>query len=148
MNTKILAEDYIRRAKRYLREAENAFSEGDFASTIRRSQECIELSVKSVLRAVGIEFPREHDVSDVLLELNVDMPDWFKEKVPEIARIMSEITPKRGVSMYGLERELRPASDIFSEEDASAELENANEVHSDCDRFVRWWFEDAKNELR
>ena len=87
-------------------------------------------------------------MSDVLLELNVDMPNWFKEKVPEIARIMSEITPKRGVSMYGLERELKPASDIFSEEDASAELENASEVHSDCDRFVRWWFEDAKNELR
>lgn len=41
MNTKILAEDYIRRAGRYLREAENAFSEGDFASTIRRSQECM-----------------------------------------------------------------------------------------------------------
>jgi hypothetical protein len=36
--TKILAEDYIRRAKRYLREAESAFSEGDFASTIRRSK--------------------------------------------------------------------------------------------------------------
>ena len=22
------------------------------------------------------------------------------------------------------------------------EAENANEVHYDCDRFVRWWFED------
>jgi HEPN domain-containing protein len=33
----------------------------------RRAQECIELSVKSVLRAVGVEFPREHDVSDVFL---------------------------------------------------------------------------------
>jgi hypothetical protein len=142
MNTKILAEDYIRKAKRYLREAENACSEGDFASTIRRSQECIELSVKSVLRAVGIEFPKEHDVSEVLLELNVDMPTWFKDKVPEIARIMREITPKRGISMYGLEHELKPASDIFSEEDARVELENANEVHSNCDRFVGWWFED------
>jgi len=36
--------------------------------------------------------------------------------------------------MYGLERELKPASDIFSEEDARAELENADEVHSDCHR--------------
>jgi HEPN domain-containing protein len=142
LNTKILAEDYIRRAMRYLREAENAFSEGDFASTIRRSQECIELSVKSVLRAVGIEFPREHDVSEVLLELDVDMPEWFRDKIHRIAGIMREITPKRGISMYGLERELKPASDIFSEEDARVELKNASEVHFDCDGFVRWWFKD------
>lgn len=142
MNTKILAEDYIRRAGRYLREAENAFSEGDYASTIRRAQECIELSVKSVLRAAGIEFPREHDVSEVLLELDVEMPEWFKAKIPRIAKIMRDITPKRGISMYGLERELKPASAIFSEEDARVELKNASEVHLDCGKFVRWWFKD------
>jgi hypothetical protein len=72
----------------------------------------------------------------------VEIPDWFKDEMPKIAKIMREITPKRGVAMYGLEQELKAASDIFSEEDARTELGNATEVHSTCQRFIKWWFEE------
>jgi HEPN domain-containing protein len=44
----------LRRAERYLREARNAYLEGDFPTAIRRSQESVELSVKAALRLLGI----------------------------------------------------------------------------------------------
>ncbi len=106
MNTKRMAIDYIRIARRCLADAENAFSDGEYAYTSRRAQECIELSAKSVLRAVGIEFPKQHDVSDILEGLEVDMPKWFMREIPVIAGIMREITPKRGCLCTGLRASL------------------------------------------
>lgn len=66
MNTKLMALDYIRRAKSCFRESKAAFDEEDYPMTVRRSQECVELSLKAVLRGIAIEYPREHDVSKAL----------------------------------------------------------------------------------
>jgi HEPN domain-containing protein len=66
VNTRVMAGDYIKRAGRCLREATSAFTEGDYPITVRRSQECVELSLKAVLRGLGIEYPREHEVSGAL----------------------------------------------------------------------------------
>jgi hypothetical protein len=141
MNTKDMAVDYIKRAENCLTECENAFEEDDFARTVRRAQECIELSVKSVLRAIGIEFPKEHDISDLLVTLNFKFPNWFKQKIVKIAKIMAEITPKRGPAMYGFEKELVPPSKIFSKKDGMNARKDAQFVYRYCKKFVNYWFE-------
>jgi HEPN domain-containing protein len=84
LNSRVLAEEYLRRAERYLKEARNAYAEGDFPTTIRRSQESVELSVKAALRLLGIEYPRKHDVSDVLDQIVglEALPGYFREAVP------------------------------------------------------------------
>jgi HEPN domain-containing protein len=66
-----MARDYFYRSKRCLREASASLEDGDYAGAIRRIQEALEMAVKSLLRALAIEYPRTHDVSDVLIE-NVD----------------------------------------------------------------------------
>jgi HEPN domain-containing protein len=83
LNSRALAEEYLRRAERYLREARNAYVEGDFPTAIRRSQESVELSVKVALRLLGIEYPRKHDVSDVLDQIVglEALPGYFREAV-------------------------------------------------------------------
>jgi HEPN domain-containing protein len=43
--------------------AERANSNGNYSYAVRSSQECVELSLKAALRAVGVECPRKHDVS-------------------------------------------------------------------------------------
>jgi HEPN domain-containing protein len=142
MNLYTMAEDYLNRANRCLHEAKDAQNVGDYPMTVRRSQECIELSVKGILRGFGIEFPREHDVSDVLLDLgqsNLEIPFWFVEKINNIARIMREITPKRGPAMYGLEREMKPASELFSKEDGEKALDDAVFVFNNCKRVFEEW---------
>ena len=50
-----MARDYIERARRYAMEADRAFLDGDFPTTVRRAQEALELSVKAVLRYFAIE---------------------------------------------------------------------------------------------
>jgi HEPN domain-containing protein len=142
MNSREMAGDYLQRAERCMIEAENALRERDNPMAVRRSQECIELAIKGILRAAAIEFPREHDVSDVLLDTGwagMGSPKWFVERVPNLARIMREITPKRGPAMYGFEREMRPAKDIFSVEDGVRAIAEARFVLEAARRFLQEW---------
>jgi len=144
MNSREMGRDYLKRAERCGSEAENALQDGDYPMAVRRSQECIELVVKGILRAAAIEFPREHDVSDVFLGTawaSLGAPGWFVQRVPELARIMREITPKRGPAMYGFEREMKPAKDIFSAEDGGRAVGDAKSALETGRRFFQEWRE-------
>lgn len=145
MNTGEMARDHLIWAMGSLDEAKAALAGKDYPRAIRRAQECIELSVKAVLRCLSIEFPREHDVSDVLRELDeaslgeAEFPLWFKEDLPRLADVMEEITPKRGPAMYGFERELRPARGAFASEEGTKAVEDAQFVYDRCSRFLEEW---------
>jgi HEPN domain-containing protein len=142
MNSYEMAEDYLKRAGRCLNEAEGSLQDEDYAMTIRRSQECIEPAIKGILSAVFFEFPREHDVSDVLMHVEwreFGLPDWFVKQVEMLAQIMREITPKRGPAMYGFEREMRPAGTLFSQEDGLKAKEDARFVYEACRQFLDQW---------
>ena len=114
MNNVEMARDYLSRAKRCLREAELALNEGDSPMAVRRAQEALELSVKATLRMLGIEYPKSHDVSDVLLRHRDKLPQPIKEKVENLASLVSELASVRGPAFYGYEREGIPASQAFS----------------------------------
>jgi HEPN domain-containing protein len=43
MNTRLMALDYINRARRCLKESKAAFDDEDYPITVRRGQECVEL---------------------------------------------------------------------------------------------------------
>lgn len=57
MNSREMARGYLQRSIRCIEEAESALSRGDYAGTVRRSQEALELGLKALLRALGIEYP-------------------------------------------------------------------------------------------
>jgi HEPN domain-containing protein len=140
LNTKDMAQDYINTTRSCLREAREASGEGNFSLCVRRAQKCIELSIKAVLRTLAIEFPKEHDVSDILQGLDgFELPDWFKKELPGLASIMRKITPKRGPALYGFERELKPPSEIFSRGDGEDAQRDAEEVYRKCNRFIEEW---------
>ena len=111
-----MARDYITRSRRFLKEAEMALADGDPATSIRRSQEALEMAVKAMLRALGIEYPRSHDVSDVLIECKNSLPESVKLEVEDLATMVSQLASIRGVALYGYEREGIPASKAFSKE--------------------------------
>lgn len=62
-----MAKAYLRQAESRLEDAEDAFDDRNYPYCLRLSQECVELSLKASLRLVGIEYPKIHDVSEVLL---------------------------------------------------------------------------------
>ncbi|MEM0018025.1 MAG: HEPN domain-containing protein [Candidatus Korarchaeum sp.] len=133
-----MALEYMRRASRTLEEARNAFEAADYPLTIRRSQETVELSLKAVLRLLAIEYPREHDVSDVLLEAAKSrrLPEWFMAELDFMAEVSRDLARKRGVAFYGDEQTLRPPSSLFTEEDASSALRDADRVYKNCKKLI------------
>jgi HEPN domain-containing protein len=133
-----MARDYMKRASRTLWESREALKAGDYALTIRRAQETVELSLKSALRFVAVEYPREHDLADILPEiLSIRrLPDWFKAEIPFMASVSRDLAKKRGLAFYGDEGALRPPSSIFSEEDAIRALRDAERVHKNCKRLL------------
>jgi HEPN domain-containing protein len=137
----VLAEEYLRRAERYLKEARNAYAEGDFPTTIRRSQESVELSVKAALRLLGIEYPRKHDVSDVLDQIVglEALPGYFREAVPFVQEVVRRLAMVRGIAMYGDEETLTQPSRIFKGEDALRSVERAERVLDVCRRLFNDW---------
>jgi len=134
-----MALEYISRAKRTLEEASSAFRQEDYALTIRRAQETAELSLKAVLRFLALEYPKEHDVRDVLLVASGSrmLPEWFQSEVESMADASSDLARKRGPALYGDEQAMRPPSQLFSRDDAAKAIEDAERIHRNCDRLIR-----------
>ncbi|MBU4492178.1 MAG: HEPN domain-containing protein [Euryarchaeota archaeon] len=145
MNTKLMAQDYIKRAGRCLKESKDAFNDEDYPITIRRAQECVELSLKAILRSIAVEYPREHDVGDSLEMVKEKFPDWFSSKIPDFIRISKDLSKKRGPALYGYEAQMKTASDIFRRSDAEEALMSAKDIFNSCSRLINDIFGDVSS---
>ena len=74
-----MARDYASRSRWCLGEAQRALEGRNYPICVRRSQEALELATKAVLRYLGLEYPREHDVGEALQEIE-KLPGYLKEK--------------------------------------------------------------------
>ena len=129
----------LKRAGRWLQGAARAFEDGRWDDVVYSAQMSTEHSVKSVLIALGIDFPREHDVSDVFLQLSRrrDLPKWFKEKVDELSQTIAELAEQRGLAGYGFEEGIN--ADYFKDYAPEA-LRKAKQVHELCVRLIEETF--------
>lgn len=139
MRTDELALDYIGRAEITLEEARKAMGGEGHSLAIRRSQETVELSLKAALRYLAIEYPREHDVSDVLLAVKRtrSLPKWFEEKIESMTEVSRDLARKRGPAFYGDERTFTPASQLFTKEEGLRALRDAEEVFEICKKLIK-----------
>ena len=137
MRMDLLAKDYLERARNRVIDATSALARGAYPEVVRYSQECVELSLKAVLRIVGIEYPKVHDVGDILEFHSDRFPEWFKTHILELKRISMDLSQKRGISLYGIERLGKPPSEIFGEKDAKKALNEAKYVYETCYRFFK-----------
>ncbi len=136
-----LALDYLRRAGSRLIDAESAFKRGDYPEIVRYSQEAVELSLKAVLRILGIEYPKVHEVSDILLLYRDNYPEWFSANLDRIMEISKELALKRAPAMYGIEASGKTPSDLFDEDDAEEALKSGRYVHDLCRKFIEEFIE-------
>jgi HEPN domain-containing protein len=131
-----LARDFMARATSRLNSAKVATGRKEYPDVVRYSQECVEFSLKACLRFVGVEYPREHDVSDVLLEVADSFPKWFRNRVEELAGISRNLAVLRGPSTYGEEERGVPPSKLFGQREASAALADAKTVFGSCSKLL------------
>ncbi|MBI1737249.1 MAG: HEPN domain-containing protein [Candidatus Rokubacteria bacterium] len=123
MRNRELAADYVRRADVRLRALDVLFDAASWADVVRESQEALELALKGLLRASGIEPPRIHDVADVLLAERERLPPPLQAEVERLAALSRDLRRDRELAFYGAE-DLTP-SRFYREADATRAREAA-----------------------
>lgn len=123
MKNRDLARDYAKRAEVRLKAVDVLFAEKSWADVVRESQEIVELALKAMLRASGVEPPRIHDVSDILLAERDRLGADLQDQVEALASISRELRRDRELAFYGAE-DLTPTS-FYSKKDAEKAREGA-----------------------
>ena len=134
MNSAI-ARQMLDRAARWLQGAERALEDNRWDDVVYCAQMGVEISVKSVLLSIGIDYPKGHDVSDVFLQL-VDkekVPAWFRKEAPKIADVVAKLAEQRGLAGYGFEQGV--TAEYFRGYAPEA-LRSVKKVHSDCKKLL------------
>lgn len=147
MRNRDMAADYLQEAEVSLRQAELALELRRYNTAVRRAQDCLEFSIKAALRLVGIEYPKEHEVSDVLRSASERFPKWFRAEIDRIARASATLIPKRGLATYGDERRFTPAGELFDRDDALEAMDDARESFEKVKLLLRS-FEKASKKQR
>lgn len=111
-----LARDYVRRATVRVRALDVLFDGESWADVVRESQEVVELTLKGLLLAAGIDPPRIHDVSEVLLAERERLPEGVRSDLEMLTAASRELRRDRELAFYGA-RDLTP-SDFYSRDDA------------------------------
>ena len=96
-----LARDYLRRAKIRVAALDVLFEGESWADVVRESQEVVELTLKGLLRSCGIDPPRVHDVSEVLLAERDRLPAEVACDADSLAQWSRHLRRDRELAFYG-----------------------------------------------
>jgi len=109
-----------------------AFSRGGYSDVVREAQELVELALKGMLRAVGIDPPKVHEVGGALLSNR----DRFPPDLPieELAKASRELRKDRELAFYGAE-DLIPTQ-AYGRADAEEAIAFAEKVMEAARRVI------------
>ncbi|MBI4589438.1 MAG: HEPN domain-containing protein [Candidatus Rokubacteria bacterium] len=92
---------YLIKAQKRLKALAVLRDEGAHSDVVREAQELVELALKGMLRAVGIEPPKFHDVGGLLLEHEVKFSPELRARLPRAAEISKRLRRERELALYG-----------------------------------------------
>lgn len=101
MTNKTLAQSYRIKALKRLKILRVLLNEDAFSDVVREAQEIVELALKGILRQVGVEPPKWHDVGDALIEFSERLPDEVRSHVERMAEISKWLRKEREFAFYG-----------------------------------------------
>ena len=101
MTAEGLAKSYLVKAQKRLKILDVLFQEETYSDVVREAQEIVELALKGLLRHVGIEPPKWHDVSSVLIENKALLPPRALKELTRMTRISKRLRKERELSFYG-----------------------------------------------
>lgn len=112
-------EKLIKEAEDYYLDLLQAYKRKSWNTVIRRAQEIVELSLEGLLKIMGVEYPKVHDIGWLLekiaLEKRVEIE---KETIKRIRKISANLARERSPAFY-MER----AYDKLQTEEAKKEAE-------------------------
>lgn len=132
MTANSLAEAYLEKCVLRLEILHFAFSRGGYSDVVREAQELVELALKGILRAVGIDPPKVHEVGGTLLSNRHRFPADLD--VDELARISRELRKDRELAFYGAD-DLIPTQ-AYGRTDAETAIRFAERVMEAARRII------------
>mgnify|MGYP005835448635 CR=1 FL=1 len=121
-----LARSYFVRARKRWLALQTLMQAEAYPDVVREAQELVELVLKGMLRWVGVDPPKWHDVGSILLEQAAKFPPSLQVELPTLARISLRLRRDREVAFYG-EIDLIPEQ-VFDRAAAQQALDEAHLV--------------------
>lgn len=119
MTATSLAQSYLLKALVRLEVLELFLAKGAFSDVVREAQEAVELTLKAILRQVGVEPPKWHDVGELLVASETRLPKHVRPHVGRMAAISSWLRKERELAFYG-DAEFIPTEEYTREQAAQA----------------------------
>ena len=134
MNNLEIAQEALKRARNWYQSAIRGFEDGRWNDSTYSLQMAVEQALKAILILYGIEYPKQHDISNLYLNLKTHhVPKWFLAKINSHSKILQILVKKRGDAAYGY---VKGITNKDFKEDALIYKEPAQEVINDCDKLI------------
>jgi HEPN domain-containing protein len=130
-----LAQSYFKKSTDRLDILDLLLKKGAYSDVVREAQEIVELCLKGMLRYVGIEPPKYHDVGPLLIEYQGRFKDIAPEEIANLARISRELRKERELAFYG-DIDFIPTKE-YTLKDAKEAIEGANFAVSIAKRMMQ-----------
>src|SRR3989304_222168 len=101
MTNASLAQSYLVKARHRLKILTVLMDDGAYSDVVREAQEVVELALKGMLRQIGVEPPKWHDVGQLLDEHRVRLDPEVRGVVPALVEASGWLRKEREVSFYG-----------------------------------------------
>jgi hypothetical protein len=96
-----LAQSYLAKVEKRLKALAVLNAEAANSDVVREAQELVELALKGMLRAIGVEPPKYHDVGGLLLEHRDKIAPEVREELGRAAEISKRLRKERELAFYG-----------------------------------------------
>ena len=96
-----LAQSYLTKSRLRLGILKYLLDAGGYSDVVREAQEIVELALKGMLRQVGVEPPKWHDVGPLLLEHRSRFPPEVADELDALAAISKWLRREREFAFYG-----------------------------------------------
>lgn len=129
-----LSKSYVIKASKRLAILKVLFESEDYSDVVRESQEIVELAQKAMLRQIGIDPPKWHDVSGLLLRYKERFPSDIQDVLEELSEISKWLREEREMAFYG-DIDFIPTEE-YTKEDAIRAMSGAKKVIDTALRFI------------
>jgi HEPN domain-containing protein len=130
-----LSQSLIKKAADRLDILELLMRKGAYSDVVREAQEIVEPALKGMLRSVGIEPPKYHDVGSLLLEHKDKFSKDIAPHLEKLADISKRLRKERELAFYG-DIDFIPTEE-YKREDGKEAMENAGFVVSIARKWVK-----------
>jgi HEPN domain-containing protein len=135
MTNEALAHSYLRKALDRLDILDLLMGKGAYSDVVREAQEIVELALKAMLREVGVEPPKWHDVGGILQQERARFAPEIQAELDDLARISEWLREEREVSFYG-DDDVVP-TEAYDEEDGTRATRDARKAVACARNVVR-----------